>query len=82
MANLTTAAKARARQALALGAHPTWTKPQVAAALDAITARLDGAKATINSDIGAAAPGVFTVPQKLLLLTHAVEAWARAEGGR
>ena len=82
MANLTTAAKARARQALALGAHPTWTKPQVSAALDAITARLDSAKGVINTEIEAAAPGAFTVPQKLALLTHAVEAWARAEGGR
>jgi len=61
------------------GAAITYTKPQINAATQAIEDRLQNSKATLNNDIEGAAPGVFTVAQKKLIVAYAALRFANAE---
>ena len=63
-------------------AEQSWTKPQIRAAFQAIEDRVlaPGTKQAIANDIEAAAPGVFTGPQKELLFMAWTTIYARRQG--
>ena len=61
------------------GSAIPYTAPQVNAASQAVEDRLVASKSVINGDIEGAAPGVFTVPQKKIILAYTVLRWATSE---
>lgn len=70
MATLTATQLLDLRHVMARNVTPqTWTKAQLAAALQAVEdrLRLAGTQSTLANDIEAAAPGVFTAQQKQAL---------------
>lgn len=69
MATLSASELQTLRQTMTRQFPPTWTKPQVNAALQAIEdrVRLAATQTAISNDIEAAAPGVFNAAQKARL---------------
>lgn len=73
----------RSRKARDGGGYTTTaTKTQMNEALQALETRLTGAKTALNSDIENAAPGVFSVPDKKLLVAEAMHEFMLRELGR
>lgn len=60
----------------------TSTKTQQDAVVDALIARLDSSQGVLNADAEAAAPGVFSVSEKLDMLAEAVREWSDQKLGR
>lgn len=56
-----------------------YTKAQINAAAQAIEDRLQNSKTVLNNDIESAAPGVFNVPQKKLILAYVALRFAAGE---
>lgn len=71
---------ARISNKLARRGTVRWTKPVIYAAIQAIEDRLQNSKAVLNSDIEAAAPGVFTSNEKRLIFANAAVHFALGEG--
>lgn len=80
MAVVTPQSLAVARRRLATNQTATWTRTQVDAAVQAVADRLENSKATINTDIETAAPGVFNAAQKKLIFAVAALDFAKVEG--
>lgn len=59
-----------------------YDKPQINAVLQALGARLTGARSILNADIEGAAPGVFSTPDKILLVAEAMQEFVLVELGR
>ncbi len=73
----------RLRKARDGGGYTThYTKPEVDAVLQALEARLSGARSVLNSDIEGTAPGIFTGSDKVFLVAEAMQEFMLRELGR
>jgi len=80
MAPLTDPERDELRQMLAGAVTPTWTKPQINAALQAVEDWFETARAGAGAAIEAAAPGVFSPANKRRLLVAWLRQKLRREG--
>lgn len=82
MATLTTEQLVELRQMLARSSTTvTWTKTQVSAAMQALENDWNTFLTRANTDIETAVPGVFTIPQKALILRTFLAQKVRRDGG-